>query len=144
MHTAKPPAATQPIARLAKNYQLVYEIVRAQGRGRHLATADVFDMAKRRRLGIGYTTVYRALARLRDSGLICEILLPGADSAYYEVAGEAHAHFRCDRCGHVADVDYVPSKRVVAELAKRHEFEVSDVLLSLHGRCARCREREAS
>lgn len=142
MQAAKRPAPAELEPRLAKNYRLVYEIVRQQGRGRHLATADVFEMAKRRRLGIGFTTVYRALLRLRDLGLISEILLPGAASAYYEAAGEAHAHFRCDRCGAVDDIAYVPSRRVVAELARKHEFEVSEVLLSLHGRCARCREKE--
>ena len=128
--------------RIAKNYRLVYDIVRHHGHGRHLATSDVFDVVKRRRLGIGFTTVYRALARLRDLGLISEILLPGAESAYYEPAGQAHAHFRCESCGDVKDIAYVPSKRVVSQLAQRHGIEVDEVLLSLHGRCGDCRERE--
>ena len=128
--------------RLAKNYRLVYDVVRKQGHGRHLATADVFKLVRRRRVGIGFTTVYRALAKLRDLGLISEIQLPGADSAYYEPAGQAHAHFRCDVCGGVKDIAYVPSKRVVAQLAQNHRVDVNDVLLSLHGRCANCRERE--
>jgi Fe2+ or Zn2+ uptake regulation protein len=130
--------------RLAKNYRLVYDVVRKQGHGRHLATADVFKLVKRRRVGIGFTTVYRALAKLRDLGLISEIHLPGADSAYYEPAGDPHAHFRCDLCGSVKDIAYVPSKRVVAQLAERNGVSVSDVILSLHGRCASCRERESA
>ena len=131
--------AQQPDPRLAKNYRLIYEIVREQGRGTHLAMSDVYALAKNRQPGIGFTTVYRALARLRDMGMVAEILLPGADSAYYEPAGEAHAHFRCDVCGKVTDVEYQLPKRVVSELARTHEIEVSDVLLSLHGRCASCK-----
>ncbi|HEY8314962.1 MAG TPA: Fur family transcriptional regulator [Candidatus Baltobacteraceae bacterium] len=133
-------SAHQPDPRMAKNYRLVYDVVREQGHGTHLAMADVYALAKGRQPGIGFTTVYRALARLRDMGLVAEILLPGADSAYYEPAGEAHAHFRCDVCGSVADIDYQISKRVVNELAKTHGVEVSDVLVSLHGRCASCKD----
>lgn len=134
---------TPPEARLAQNYRLVHAIVREHGPGTHLSPADVFAYAKARRPGIGFTTVYRALARLRDLGLIAEILLPGAESAYYEPAGKAHAHFRCDACGSVTDVDYALPPDVIADLGKRSGVEIGEVMLSLHGRCARCRDRGA-
>ena len=127
--------------KLAKNYRMIYEIVREQGPGRHLAVADVFALAKLRQAGIGETTVYRALARLRDLGLVSEIQLPGADSAIYEPAGAAHAHFRCDVCGKVEDVEYTVAPKIVAGLARQHDAEVSEVLVSLHGRCSQCRDR---
>ena len=139
-----PKTSAVPAARLAKNYRLINDIVRRQTPGTHLSVADVYARAKKRRPGIGCTTVYRALSRLRDLGLVSEIRLPGAEGAYYEAAGEAHAHFRCDLCGSVKDIPYVPSKRIVTQLAHRHRIEVRDVLVSLHGRCASCRERESA
>lgn len=129
--------------RLAKNYRMVYDLVREQGPGTHLSVADVYELAKQRQPGIGATTIYRALTRLRDLGLISEIDLPGAENAYYEPAGTAHAHFRCDSCGRVEDVDYVLSPAIVAELARKHSADVSEVSLSLHGRCAACKDRGA-
>ncbi|MEO6913215.1 MAG: Fur family transcriptional regulator [Candidatus Baltobacteraceae bacterium] len=126
-------------ARLAKNYRLVYDVVAEQGIGTHLAMADVHALARRRQPSIGFTTVYRALARLREMDLISEILLPGADSAYYEPSGEAHAHFRCDVCGKVEDVNYRLNKRIVADLARKQGVEIKEVLLSLHGRCSACK-----
>lgn len=130
-----------PIAppRLTKNYRLVYDIVREQGRGRHLAMADLYALAKDRRPGIGFTTVYRALLRLRDMALVSEIVVPGAESAYYEPAGDAHAHFRCSGCGAVNDVDYVVPASVIEQLSRENGIDVSDVMVSLHGRCATCR-----
>jgi Fe2+ or Zn2+ uptake regulation protein len=128
---------------LAKNYRLIHEIVSEQGRGTHLSVADVYTLAKRRQPGIGETTVYRALARLRELGMVSEIQLPGADNAFYEPAGAAHAHFRCDVCGKVEDIEYTLAPKLVAELAQQHGAEVSEVLLSLHGRCSRCRDRGA-
>ena len=129
---------------LAKNYRLVYEIVREQVRGTHLAPADVFALAKTKQKGIGFTTVYRALARLRELGLVSEISLPGAQSAYYEPAWPAHAHFRCDVCGGIEDVDYALSSEVVEDLARKHRLNVHDVSISLHGTCRRCTDRGGS
>lgn len=124
---------------LAKSHRLVYEIVRDQGRGTHLAMTAIHELALGRRPGIGFTTVYRALSRLREAGLVSEILLPGADSAYYEPAGEAHAHFRCSRCGRIEDVAYALSSEVTDQLATRHNVAVDSAQITLHGRCETCR-----
>ncbi|MDQ2681082.1 MAG: transcriptional repressor [Candidatus Eremiobacteraeota bacterium] len=118
---------------------MVYDVVAEQGIGTHLAMADVHRLVRRRQPSIGFTTVYRALARLREMELISEILLPGADSAYYEPAGQAHAHFRCDICGKVEDVDYRLNKRIVQNLARKQGAQIKEVLLSLHGHCSTCK-----
>ena len=136
------PSASE--ASLTKNYRLVYDIVREQTRGTHLAPADVFALAKRKHKGIGFTTVYRALARLRELGLVSEISLPGSLSAYYEQAWPAHAHFRCDGCGGIKDVEYSLSPEIVDGLARKHRLNVHDVSISLHGTCSQCTDRAAS
>jgi Fe2+ or Zn2+ uptake regulation protein len=127
--------------RLAKNYRFIDEIVREHGRGQHLSTADVYALAHERRPGIGFTTVYRALRRLRELGLISEINVHGADGAHYEPAGAPHAHFRCSTCGKVEDVAYTLPPAVVERLASEHSADVTDVSLTLHGRCATCKDR---
>lgn len=127
--------------RLAKNYEMVYDIVRARGAGTHLTVAQVLAEAKTRQPGIGETTVYRALGRLRELGLVAEISLPGSDRAYYEMAAGAHAHFRCEGCGKVDDVPYMPSPQILDEIARRNGAQIAHVQLSLHGRCATCRDR---
>ncbi len=130
-HSAEP--------RLAKNHRLVYEIVSEQGHGVHLAMTDIHALALARRPGIGFTTVYRALSRLRDAGLVSEILLPGADAAYYEPAGEAHAHFRCSECGQIQDVAFALSPDLTNQLASRHNVAIDDAQITLHGRCSNCK-----
>ena len=69
---------------LSKNHRLVYKIVLEQGVGTHLAMTQLFELARLRQPAIGFTTVYRALTRLRDAGLVAEISLPGAECAVYE------------------------------------------------------------
>jgi Fe2+ or Zn2+ uptake regulation protein len=124
---------------LAKNYRLVHEIVHGQGPGVHLTMAQIHDLAAQRKPGLGFTTVYRALTKLRDLGLVSEIILPGADRAFYEAVAPAHAHFRCDACGRVDDIEYLPPEQSVRELAGKYGIEVRETLLSLHGLCAGCR-----
>ena len=125
-------------SRLSKNHRLVYDIVQEQGVGRHLPMAELYELARTRRPGIGFTTVYRALTRLRDMGLVAEIALPGADSAYYEAAAPPHAHFRCTDCGSVSDVAFSLPEDVISEAARRLGAEITGGSVSLQGHCAGC------
>jgi Fur family transcriptional regulator, ferric uptake regulator len=129
---------TTPGGRLPKNHRVVYDLVMEQGRGHHLSMAELYELARARRPGIGFTTVYRALTRLRDQGLVAEIALPGADSAYYELAAPPHAHFRCTACGKVDDVPFALSETVLAGLAEQLRASVSGATVSLQGRCSTC------
>lgn len=126
-------------ASLTKNHRLVYEILTEHGPGTHLTMAQLFELARERRSSIGFTTVYRALARLRDQGLISELTIPGADSAVYEPVSHPHAHFRCTQCGRVEDVHYTLPVDATSKLSADNGFEVDAVELSLHGRCRSCR-----
>jgi Fe2+ or Zn2+ uptake regulation protein len=123
---------------LPKNYQFVYDILRAAGPGVHLTTADVFARAKRRRPGIGFSTVYRAIQRLSAEGLIDEIIVPGADSAFYEPAAPAHAHFRCTRCGNISDVQFTLRSQLVASLGRQMGGRIERTTVALHGLCRDC------
>ena len=125
-------------SRLSKNHRLVYDIVQEQGIGRHLPMAELYELARTRRPGIGFTTVYRALTRLRDMGLVAEIALPGADSAYYEIAAPPHAHFRCIECGSVSDGPFSLPEDVIAEASQRLRAEITGGTVSLQGRCQHC------
>jgi Fur family transcriptional regulator, ferric uptake regulator len=123
---------------LTKNHRLVYDILTEHGRGTHFSMAQLFELARRRRPGIGFTTVYRALMRLRDRELVSEIAIPGADCLVYEPAAPPHAHFRCSGCGRVEDLDYSIPSAVASKIAAASGFEVDNVELSVHGRCRSC------
>ena len=133
--TMSSPAADAP---LTKNHRLVYDLLNEQGPGRHFSMTQLFELARTRRPGIGFTTIYRALSRLRDQGLVSEIVIPGADGAVYEPVGAPHAHFRCSTCGRVEDVHYTVPTAATSRIASDNGFRVDTVELSLHGRCRDC------
>lgn len=128
-----------PTERLPKNYRLVYEIVNEQAAGAHATPGDIYAEARRRQPGIGHSTVYRALDRLRDLGLILEVRVPGAAAALYEAVRPGHAHFLCDGCGQVEDIEYLPPPDLFDEVAASRGMAITAVSLTLQGLCARCR-----
>lgn len=123
---------------LPKNYQLIYTIVEESGIGRHLTSAEIYSKALKRRPGIGYSTIYRGLERLRDLGLVSELFVPGTDAATYEPSGPPHAHFRCSECGTIEDVAYAVPARTRKTLAQDHGFEIESERVTFEGRCAAC------
>jgi Fe2+ or Zn2+ uptake regulation protein len=124
---------------LPKNYQLVYDIVEESGVGRHLTTAEIYAEALKRKPGVGFSTVYRGLERLRDLGLVSELYVPGADAATYEPAGLRHAHFRCSTCAIIEDVDFAIAPGTIKKLALQHGFSIKNESVTFEGLCARCK-----
>jgi Fur family transcriptional regulator, ferric uptake regulator len=123
---------------LPKNYRLIYDIVEESGVGRHLTCSDIYARARKRRPGIGFSTVYRGLDRLRDLGFVSELHVPGADAATYEPSGARHAHFRCSECGEIEDVAYAIPVRTIKALALAHRFTIESERVTFEGRCAAC------
>jgi Fur family ferric uptake transcriptional regulator len=123
---------------LPKNYQLIYEIVAKSGIGCHLTSSEIYAKAFKRQPGIGFSTVYRALERLRDLGLVSELYVPGVDAATYEPSGPRHAHFRCSECGEVEDVAYAIPARTIKALALQHGFKIESERVTFEGRCVAC------
>jgi Fur family peroxide stress response transcriptional regulator len=130
----------QPALRsLPKNYELIHEIVARSGRGKHLTMGEIYAEASRLRPGIGYSTVYRGLVRLRELKLVAEIVVPGIDAATYEPIGPEHAHFYCTRCGALEDVEYALPLRTLKSVAHTSGLEIESGVVTFQGRCARCR-----
>jgi len=125
-------------AKLPKNYELIYDIVERSGIGRHLTPAEIYTKALKRRPGIGFSTVYRGLERLRDLGLVSELRVPGVDAATYEPSGPKHAHFRCSECGEIEDVAYAIPPRTLKTLALEHGFTIDSERVTFEGHCADC------
>lgn len=123
---------------LPKNCRLIYDVVEEAGVGCHLSPAEIYAKAAERRPGIGLSTVYRGLERLRDLGLVSELHVPGAGMATYEPAGPRHAHFRCRQCGEIADVAFAIPARTMNALAREHRFTIDSERVTFEGRCSTC------
>ena len=129
----------KPSKRLPANHQLIYDVVRAQEPGLHAPAADIFARARALKASLGYSTVYRALDRLRRMGLVLELHLPGMSAALYEQARSGHAHFVCRACGRIEDVDCDVPSDAIHSFVRGRDGEVEEIILTVHGRCTSCR-----
>jgi len=104
----------------------------------HLDVETVHRRAKRQNAEISLATVYRALAVLKEIGLVREHRL-GEEHAHYEAANDhPHYHFTCLGCGQVIEFDTPLIDRVIQSVHERHRAQILDVHLHLSGYCEQC------
>ena len=86
--------------------------------------------------GVGGATVYRALERLTELGLVRRLSLD-RKTAVYEYVRKDHLHFVCRQCGKVLDIA-ADFSGLIAEATKvcGHHVERSDV--TAYGVCEDC------
>lgn len=85
---------------------------------------------------ISLGTVYRNLKVLERDGEIrrLEIDMQG----HFEVNGEKHYHFRCDRCGVITDVHLSFDSELDRQVSQNTGFSVTRHYLEFGGYCQDC------
>lgn len=121
--------------RVTRTRIAVLEIL--QGTERSLNHDDIAAILAAQGMPHDRVTLYRTLDWLVEQGLAHRVI--GPDRARRFKAGGAHdsqhAHFHCDRCGHVLCLETVrPAKQV--ELPSGYQPERAELVV--HGTCADC------
>jgi Fur family transcriptional regulator, peroxide stress response regulator len=143
-HHARPPGAqSAEVALRDRGFRLtaprraVLEVVR--GIKTHPTAEQVHRLVIRRAPGVSLGTVYRNLRLLVDAGLLGE--LPGP-RARFDANTRAHHHFRCVRCGRIADVEEPVTEPHSRALSKRVEartgLSITHQRIDFFGRCREC------
>jgi Fur family transcriptional regulator, peroxide stress response regulator len=127
----------EPVRRRTRQRAVVLAAVRASG-VEHPTAEAVFARVRRELPRISLGTVYRNLQRLVAEGQIGVTQLNGRVTRYDPEPG-GHAHFVCERCGHIEDLP-APRWPAGVQAAERAGHLVHRQSLVLHGRCARCRD----
>ena len=97
----------------------------AEQRG-HFTANDLVDAAARRRLPVGRATVFRALDLFADLNLVERLDLPAGGHAYVACEPKHHHHVVCSACRRSVDVEDSGIADVVARIADRTGFTVTD------------------
>lgn len=105
--------------------------------GRPLSPAEVHSAAGAKVPKLGLATVYRALASMKEEGLLDVVSLPG-EAPRYELAGKPHHHhFHCRHCDRVFELQGCPGD--LKRLAPAN-FVVESHEVVLYGLCPSCVE----
>ncbi len=106
----------------------------------HRSVEDIYRVVREEDPRIGYTTVYRTMKLLADSGLAREIDLADGITRYEHLYNhEHHDHMICMRCG-VSIEFYNASIEAIQDAASEQlGFKVTDHRLQIYGICKDCR-----
>lgn len=100
----------------------------------HPSAENLFDVASKRMPGISLRTVYQTLGELAEMGEL-KLVDIGDGAKRFDPNVDEHQHFVCDSCGAIQDVDISSTPKIRGEGAA---FEISEVGVVFHGKCARC------
>ena len=116
--------------RFSRQRELIKKVV--QSTNSHPTADWVYNQVKSSVPNISLGTVYRNLKQLTDEGFI-RILYDGS-IARYDWNLDSHDHLKCTVCGNLIDVR-LSNDELNRTVKKKYDFEVSDVEITLLGKC---------
>ncbi len=105
----------------------------------HVTAEGLYEEVKRRYPHISFSTVYRTLELLRDSGLITQTDLGGGRWQYHSADRAGHHHLVCQGCGAVSEVPNGLFSEVHKHLQEAYGFDALMTHYAIYGRCPDCR-----
>ena len=127
----------KPGGRLTSQRYLIFDII-SKGGG-HLDAAEIYAEAWRRMPGISLSTVYRAMSKFKELGLVEECHLGQEHHHYKTLQNGGHFHLVCLGCGAVIEFEYPLVKRVRDEVDRARGFKIVSAEVNLSGYCSKCR-----
>lgn len=103
----------------------------------HLTAQDIAAAVQGAHPAIHGSTVYRALDRLSEAGMVSHLHVGHAPIVYH-LGHDHHGHLVCGRCGAVLDVPATVLGPVATQVARDYGFTVEPSHLALGGLCSGC------
>jgi Fe2+ or Zn2+ uptake regulation protein len=123
------------MARRSKQREAILRVVKSTNS--HPSADWVYEKVREEIPNISLGTVYRDLKLLKQEGEISEVGLADTLSRF-DGNTQNHYHFRCERCGHIFDVDEPVDEEINKRIAPKMGFKVSHHRLEFYGLCRGC------
>ncbi len=107
----------------------------------HVTAEDLYRKVSRRNRNIGFTTVYRTLKLLAESGLAKEQVFADHLTRYEPLSEEEHHdHLICLKCGSITEFEDSKLENMQVKIADELGFEIVNHKMEFYGYCSNCRE----
>ena len=112
---------------------------------KHLSTADGFISAQslhqkisKSATKIGLTSVYRALQKMVETGLVDTFRNPLGESEYRLCTPTHHHHIVCTQCGFTVEIDGGAIENWASSAATKKGFSAISHIADIYGLCRQC------
>jgi Fur family transcriptional regulator, ferric uptake regulator len=99
---------------------------------------ELHSMLRDRGVGVGLTTVYRALQALADAGEVDVMRPPGGEHLYRRCSDGHHHHLVCRSCGRTVEVLGPAVESWAQRVADQHGYREVSHTLEIFGTCPAC------
>lgn len=106
---------------------------------KHLTIDELYRLVRRKFSDIGYTTVYRTMNLLVESGLCRRIDIGDGFSRFeHNYNHQHHDHLICTKCGRLIEVVNNKIEKIQDEMVRRYDFIPAQHRLDIFGICRDC------
>lgn len=121
--------------RLTKQRLAIYREL--ESRVDHPAVQQLYLAVKPRMPQISLFTVYRTMNALEAAGMVLRVAT-WKSHARYDATVAAHAHFLCETCGRIDDVDDQQCPDIMPMLVHGVKGTINRMDIMMTGQCAEC------
>lgn len=108
----------------------------------NFTAAELESEARKRRLGVGRATIFRALELFVELGLVERLDLPNGEHVYVTCRPSHHHHILCVACGRSTEVEDCGVSAVAREVGRRTGFVIQSHRLQLFAICPDCQKSQ--
>jgi Fur family transcriptional regulator, ferric uptake regulator len=108
-----------------------------------LGPVELYDLGRKKNPGMGLVTVYRALEKLEEAGLIQRVHQSGGCHMFIRAAS-GHEHLLlCLNCGKIEFFTGDDLNDLLENVSHQYHFTIQEHWLQLYGLCAECQRKQS-
>ncbi|MGL4801338.1 MAG: Fur family transcriptional regulator [Cetobacterium sp.] len=107
----------------------------------HLTADTIYADLKKDNPELSLGTVYRNLTKLTEIGAIKKVSLPNQVDKFDKNL-EPHAHFICDECGSITDINIPKVDKFLNKISKDEDISIRKYDITLNGTCKKCKSNK--
>lgn len=106
---------------------------------KHMSADDLYRLSRDRDPRIGFSTVFRTLKLLKDSGMAREVVLADGISRFeHNYNHPHHDHLICTSCSRIEEFYVSEIEDLQEQVAKKYHFKMKNHVMVLYGLCRTC------
>lgn len=122
--------------KVTKNREYVLSII--EKHSLPLSAEEIYKKCLNKKVNINLSTIYRTLNTLTENKILIKNVNQDGIN-YYQLNTHKHKHLLvCEFCGKKIPLDICPLEKMLEQVSKDNNFEITSHNIELYGKCSKC------